>query len=162
MNSNLEMIYTRCSCRAFDQRPVAREDLEAIVKAGQSAPSGMGRRQWHFSVLTAKYAILELGQLAYGKLDQYFYASPAVILVTYDKDSPFALQDTGCAMEAMMLACHALGLGSVWCNAVTRIPSLEGKLGVPAAYRATASLAVGYPKTELAKRPYPVDNVTFI
>lgn len=44
MNETLKVLETRRSCRKFNpEKMPSMEDLEAIIKAGTYAPSGMGK-----------------------------------------------------------------------------------------------------------------------
>lgn len=45
MNETLKVLETRRSCRNFDkERMVSEEDIQAVVKAGTYAATGMGRQ----------------------------------------------------------------------------------------------------------------------
>jgi nitroreductase len=64
---------TRRSCRAFSDKPVPREVIEAALRAAGSAPSGANRQPWHFCViesLEAKAAI----RVAVEEEERQFYA----------------------------------------------------------------------------------------
>ena len=47
----LTMMQTRKSCRAYQDRPVSREDLLKIVEAGRLTPSGCNSQPWKFIVI---------------------------------------------------------------------------------------------------------------
>lgn len=44
-------VQLRRSIRKFQDRPVPRGDLEAILEAGRRAPSAKNRQPWHFTVV---------------------------------------------------------------------------------------------------------------
>ena len=44
MNETLKVLESRRSCRNFKSEPVENEKLEAIIKAGTYAPTGMGKQ----------------------------------------------------------------------------------------------------------------------
>ena len=49
-------IFARRSVRSFEDRPVEREKLERIARAGQLAPSAMGRFPWEILIATSPEA----------------------------------------------------------------------------------------------------------
>lgn len=56
-------IFARRSVRSFEDRPVEREKLERIARAGQLAHSAMGRFPWEILIATspeAKQAVQEM------------------------------------------------------------------------------------------------------
>ena len=49
-----------------------------------------------------------------GKDTDPYYGAPVLVLALADPASSTWVEDASCALENMMLAAHALGLGSVW------------------------------------------------
>jgi nitroreductase len=47
----LEGIYTRRSIRKYTNRPVEREQLMEIIRAGTWAPSGLNNQPWRFVII---------------------------------------------------------------------------------------------------------------
>jgi nitroreductase len=96
---------------------------------------------WHFIVLQNQNALKELNKLirkAFAKnadpdnrfitgsakeaqSDMYcfYYGAPTLILVSSDVAKPNAMADCACAVENILLAAHAEGIGSVYINAPT-------------------------------------------
>lgn len=50
-NEVLENIKARRSVRAYTDRQVSEEDLQAILEAATFAPSGMHLETWHFTAI---------------------------------------------------------------------------------------------------------------
>ena len=50
-NEVIQNILTRRSVRAFQERPVEREKIDAILQCAVHAPSAMNRQTWHFSAV---------------------------------------------------------------------------------------------------------------
>ena len=143
----IEALLTRRSTRSFLANPVEREKLDIIVDAGRKAASGMNTQGWHFSVITNRDVIRKLGVFVQENDTSICYDAPVFIIVSYE-DSPYAAFDTSCALQNMMVASHALGLGSVWINRINRNDEKAYMLsdyGVPENHRAYGCLAVGYP-----------------
>ena len=51
MNPVIEAIKTRRSVRSYQTRPVAKDVIEAIIDAGNWAPTGNNRQRWRFVVV---------------------------------------------------------------------------------------------------------------
>ena len=86
-----------------------------------------------------------------------FYGAPAVLVVLAKKGTPFTVADGSLTMGNMMLAAHALGLGSCWINrAREAFDTEEGKeilrrLGVEGEYEGVGNCIVGYPDGDLPR-----------
>lgn len=161
----LDAIMTRRSIRSFEKRKVEKEKLEKVVDAGRHAASGMNTQGWHFTVITDAEKLRELGAYVQGNDTSICYDAPAFIIVSYEKGNAFAPYDTSCALENMMLASHALGLGSVWINRINKTPEKAENLvsfGVPAGYRAYGCLALGYPAAGPKDKELKEGTVTWI
>jgi len=122
---------------------------------------------WCFTVLQDQKRIEELkdtiGRVAKeNKVYFYGFNNPqAIVLLSNDRRNQFAIHDSSCAAENMMLAAHSFGIGSVWSNALATIcdePENRQMLdayGVPKQHIVYATIAMGYPRVEgrlLAKK----------
>lgn len=81
-----------------------------------------------------------------------YYDAPTVVLVFAPADSRNAVQDASCVLENMMLAAHALGLGSCWINReIEMFRTSEGhdlmvrELGLPEGLTGVGAISLGYP-----------------
>lgn len=59
-NEVLENIKARRSVRAYTDRQVSEEDLQAILEAATFAPSGMHLETWHFTAIQNADKLSEL------------------------------------------------------------------------------------------------------
>ncbi len=116
----LNNILTRTSDRMFDpSREVDPDDIQAILQAAMAAPSGVNCQPWQFVVVTNRDLLKKLAvALPYCHMAN---EAGAAIVVCGDKsrflegdDSDLWVQDLSAASENILLAAHALGLGSVW------------------------------------------------
>ena len=116
----LNNILTRTSDRLFDvSRAVGEEDLMTILRAGMAAPSGVNKQPWHFVLVTNRGMLDNLAvKLPYCRMANQ---ATAAIVVCGDKskflegeDNELWVQDVSAATENILLAAHALGIGSVW------------------------------------------------
>lgn len=161
----LDAIMTRRSIRSFESRPVERDLLEKIVESGRRAPSGMNSQKWHFTVVTNPEVIKEIGRFVQENEDSICYGAPVFIMVSYEDGNPFAPFDTSCALENMMLASHALGLGSVWINRINKNEEkayMMTPFGVPDNHRVYGCLALGYPSSGPREKELAEGTVTWI
>ena len=165
MNDTLRTIENRYSCRAFDERPVEREKLEAIARAAVQAPSGMNRQPWQIVVITDKAFIEEMDaegmrilasaedKTAYNRFmdrgGNLYYNAPCMFLILKQPNTDL---DCGIVSENIALAAHALGLGNVICG-MANIPlsgekgeDYKKRIGFPEGWEFGMAVLVGYAK----------------
>ena len=97
--------------------PVPAEALDAVLEAGTYAPTGGGRQSPTIIAITdPKYRqeIAKLNAEVMGSNADPYYGAPVVVLVLADGSASTFVEDGSCVLENMMLAAHALGLGTVW------------------------------------------------
>ena len=159
MEKLLELIKTRRSCRRY--RPVQIEDRElaAVLEAGTFAPTSMGRQDpWIVAVQRPDLLdrLARMNAEIMGSKGNPYYDAPTVVLVFAPADSRNAVQDASCVLENMMLAAHALGLGSCWIHREREMfATEEGKQlmeewGLPEGLMGIGALSLGYPEGEAA------------
>lgn len=120
------VIGNRKSVRSFTGEGVSKEQLDKIIRAAMAAPTAVNKQPWAFIIVTERKVLDNLKQgLPYAKmLDK---ASAAIIVCAipdkaYENSLEYAIIDSTCASENILLAVEALGLGAVWTAAY---PSLE-------------------------------------
>ena len=162
MNETMNAILTRRSCRKYTAELPKREDLEQIIEAGLYAASGKGGQSSIILAVTDKALrdrLMEMNRKVGGWAEGFdpFYGAPAILLVLAKKNTPFTVADGSLSMGNMMLAAHALGLGSCWINrAKEEFETEEGKeilrsLGVEGEYEGVGHCVVGYAAGDLPK-----------
>ena len=169
-NPVMENLLTRRSVRAFLDKPIPREELDAIVKAALYAPSGMGRQTWQFIVVTDRAKIQALAaavEQELGRAGYNMYEPEAIIIPSNEKTSPYGMEDNACALENIFLAAWSLGVGSVWINQLRDIcdtPSVRSLLtawGVPEDHTVYGIAALGYPAGPAKKDVAKTGTVVF-
>ena len=193
----IEAIRTRRSTRKFKARPVEMEKLQQIVEAGRFGPTGGNAQSNHFFVISKIETLMvlkELVQNAFAKMElrddlykslknsitlsrkghySFSYNAPVLIVVANKKDYGNNMADVACAVENMMLAANELDLGSCYINQLKWLneePSIRGylaTLGLKEDERVYASVAIGYPDTEMglpnrAESPRVGNEVVFV
>jgi nitroreductase len=170
MGDTMHTILTRRSCRAYRPDPVPQEALEAVLKAGVYAPTGMGKQSPIILAVTNKETRDQLSALnakimGQGEGFDPFYGAPVVLVVLADKAVPTHVYDGSLVMANLMLAAHDQGLGSCWIHrAKEEFESPEGKallqsLGIQGDYEGIGHCVLGYAAMDPAeaaprKEPY--------
>ena len=160
METTLQEMKARRSVRKYKPELPPREALEKIIEAGLYAASGKGLQSSMIVAVTDKALrdrLMEMNRMIGGWAEGFdpFYGAPAVLLVLADKSSANHVYDGSLTMGNMMLAAHALGLGSCWINrAKEEFDSDEGKeilreLGITGEWEGIGHCIVGIPEGDL-------------
>lgn len=156
-NQLLELIKTRRSCRHYKAEQVSDELLNAVLEAGEYAPTGHGLQD---PIIVAvqnddiKAQLARLNAQIMGVDSNPYYDAPTYLLVFSTKDNPNVFQDGSCVLENMMLAAHAVSLATCWINREYQMfQTEEGKqlmktLGVDEQYIGIGALSLGYASRE--------------
>lgn len=127
----LDALKTRRSCRAYLDRPVDAQTLDAIIEAGRFAASGMGRQSVTFVAVTDPATVKQLSRMnaqIMGVDTDPFYGAQTVVVVLVDASVPTCVEDGALAMGNLMNAAHALGVDSCWIHrAREEFESKEGR-----------------------------------
>ena len=130
-------IHTRRSIRKFLPDPFPTSDVEQILAAAMTAPSAGNEQPWHFVVITDR-AKLDAVVTIHNYAAMAAHAPLAIMVCgdpTLEKYSGFWIQDCSAAMQNLLLAVHAKGLGAVWCGVYPveqRISGFRDLLDLPA------------------------------
>lgn len=155
MNETLKVLETRRSCRNFKPDMVKKEDLDAIVKAGTYAATGMGKQSPIIIAVTNKElrdALSEENRKIGGWNEGFdpFYGAPVVLIVLANKDVPTYLYDGSLVMGNLMNAAESLGVASIWIHRAKEEfdsdfgKDLLKKLGVEGNFEGIGHCALGY------------------
>lgn len=155
MNDLLEQIKSRRSIRRFKPDAIPQGLLEQVIEAGTYAASGKNQQSAIIIAVTNREmrdriaaANCRIGGWEEG-FDP-FYGAPAILIVLAKKDCRNHVYDGSLVMGNLMLAAHALGLGSCWIHrAKEEFASPEGRallrsLGIEEEYEGIGHCALGY------------------
>ena len=165
MNETLKVLETRRSCRNFKPDMVKKEDIDAILKAGTYAATGMGKQSPIIIAVTDKSLrdqISDENRKIGGWNEGFdpFYGAPVILIVLADKNVSTHVYDGSLVMGNLMNAAESLGVASIWIHrAKEEFESEFGKellkkLGVEGDYVGIGHCALGY-AAEPAKEPTP-------
>ncbi|WP_342677015.1 nitroreductase [Methanofollis sp. UBA420] len=162
----------RRSIRSYEDRPLDDGTVQAIIDAGIHAPTALGLQPWQFIVVRDQTLMKQISEyckpflraalrdatdeasIAYREIlahEEYdiFYDAPVLVLVLGDVRNRYSIYDCTLCAGTMMLAAHALGVGSCWIGSaepVSGSPEFLAALGVPEGWRTVAPIIFGYPK----------------
>lgn len=169
MNDVLETIKTRRSIRKFKPDMVPQEILDRIIEAGTYAATGKNRQSPIILQVTNREVRDRISRLncAIGGWEagfDPFYGAPAILIVLARKDSPHRVYDGSLVMGNLMLAAHALGVGSCWIHrAREEFETEEGaallrSLGITEEYEGIGHCALGYADGDYPAAPPRKEN----
>jgi nitroreductase len=181
-----EAILGRRAVRQYTAQAVDDKTIGALIDAAIQAPSAVNQQSWKFTVLRDQALLDRLSRQAKAHLlatmdggphrehfnsmlkDEdfhIFYHAPVLILISTADEGPWVVEDCALAAENMMLAAHALGLGSCWIGfAQDYLNTAEGKqlLGLPATGVSVAPIIVGHPKAPTPPVPRKSADIRWI
>lgn len=170
MNETLNSIYERKSVRKFTDKAIEKEKVDALLKAGMSAPSAKNKQPWGFIVIDDEKILHELGdKLPYAKM---LHTSTLAIVVcgkindeASDLENQYWIQDCSAATQNILLAAHSLGLGAVWTLVYpgkTRMKNVYDVLNLPENVVPLNVIPIGYPDENICpKDKFKQSNVHY-
>lgn len=176
-------IKNRRAIRDYDGQEVEDEKIHKLLEAATWAPNDRMREPWTFYVVKGE-AKRKYNKLAEDYLKERFPTKPHLIesslkvvkntpvqiIVTSDvipgdedatKDNEFAVC---CAIHAMWLAAHELGLGFVWRTrgvGLVHDERLYQFIGSPEHKKVIGNLFIGYPDPEALKKAKTPTRTSF-
>jgi nitroreductase len=137
-----EAIRTLMAVRRYQDKPVPDATVRRIVEAGHLTGSAKNAQPWHFIVVRDRETLRQLGGLA--RTGPYIAQAPLAIVVAVER-TPFAVSDASRAIQSMLLAAWADGVGSNWVGFVGGLDEVKALLKIPAKLEVVAILPFGYP-----------------
>ncbi len=145
----LDAIRTRRSIRTYQAQPVPEELIQKLLAATMQAPSACNQQPWQFVVIDDRAILTKIPTFMPNAA--MVANAPLAILVCGDLDleesEGYWVVDCAAAVENMLLAAHALGLGAVWCGVYPREPRMESLrqlIGLPKNVIAHSLVVLGY------------------
>ena len=155
-----ETIESRRSIRKYTGSPVSDEQLRQVLEAGRLAPSWKNLQCWSIVVVSDPALRKALGEAVSFNPDRTAYErAPYVLALCADPEKSgrmnqmdYYLVDSGIVMEHMVLAAHAMGLGTCCVGWFPEAPVKE-LLKVPSQLHVVALTPLGVPDQAPAPRP---------
>ena len=163
MNEVIQAMKERRSVRAYTDEVPSRALIDEVVEAGLWAASGMNRQGPIIVAVTDRALRDRLSAMNAEVIGDPgrdpFYGAPVVLVVLAPCDQANRVYDGSLVMGNLMLAAHALGLGSCWIHrAREEFDTPEGKailaeLGVEGDYEGIGHCILGYAAEEPEAKP---------
>ncbi|MCR4583148.1 MAG: nitroreductase [Prevotella sp.] len=176
-NAVVKAIMERRSIRQYLDKPVEHAKLEAVVRCGINAPSGMNRQPWLVRVVEDQQLIAAVNEVYIQEnpnvkndksFKNMFRNAPNLICVCTPAKGGGEL-DAGLLGENIMLAAQSMGLGTCCLGGPVRFLLSNEKarffierLDIPADYRLNYIIAIGYPDEQPAAKPRDASKVKYI
>lgn len=169
----LDAIQNRRSIRRYKPDPVDDKTLQTVLNAARLAPSWDNSQCWKFIIVKDHNTKAQLAdtikphpQLGINPAQKAFKAAPIVIVAlaekkisgyfqgrsSSEKENSWYMFDVALAMENLVLAATALGLGTVHVGLFddTQVASI---LGIPDRFHVVEMTPLGYPEFQPRQRP---------
>lgn len=152
-----EALFNRRSIRKYKPQKISKEDINLILKAGMYAPSAYNYQPWQFWVIDDQEMLSRIQKETIAHAEMLNEAA-AVIVVCGDKkldnSIEYLVQNCSAATQNIMLASHALGIGSCWIGCYPAQETMEGLkkiLSLPETIIPFSLISLGYPAEEVVK-----------
>lgn len=146
----MEAIRTRRSIRKFEDRPVPEEMIRDILDAAMMAPSAGNAQPWQFVIVTDR-SVLDSMQDMHPHIRMVTQARLGILIcgdLGLEKFKGYWVQDCSAAMQNMLLAIHAKGLGAVWTGVYPmeeRVALFKEKFDLPKHVIPLGFVPIGWP-----------------
>lgn len=162
-NETLETILNRKSVRKYKDRPVEKEKIDKLVRAGMAAPSSRDRRPWEFIIVTDRKALDTMAEgLPFARMLKETRQAIVVCGDTVKSANAWFL-DCSAASQNLLLAAESMGLGAVWTAVYPypdRIEIVRKELRLPDHIMPLNVIPVGYPiQKETPKNKYNAQQI---
>ncbi len=157
----LTAIQNRYSCRSFNSDSIPDDKLDAILKAGMSAPVGMGAyNSMHLTVIQNKELITKIGDKVtaavskmMGKpMDKHFGENVLVILSASPAKIPgLEFANAGTVLENMAIAASRFGINSIIHGGAliaAQDDEILKELKIPEGLKPVLSISLGFAKNK--------------
>lgn len=159
MNPKLNFIFSRRSVRKYENREIPEDLFQDLFEAAMAAPSAVAKDPWHFLLIRDRKMLDRItGILPHG---QMLKQAPAAVIVCGDinkahsNELSYMLQDLSAAVENILLAATALGLGSCWLGMhprPERIAGIKKLFTLPENIVPMCGIALGWPADQPGPR----------
>ncbi len=152
----LKLAEERYSVRKFDGRPIEKETMDQILKAGYLAPTACNKQPQRILVLQGPEALEKLR-----KCTSCHFGATAALLVCYDRTLSWKREfdgkdsgdiDASIVTTHMMLESAALGVGTTWVM-YFKPEAVRAEFELPDELEPTALLMMGYPAPDAKSAP---------
>lgn len=172
-NAVLKVLEERRSVRSYQEKQVEKEALDAILRAGTYAATGMNRQSPIIVAVQDAETIQTLSAMNAAVMGREgsdpFYGAPTVVIVLADPNVRTYVEDGSLVIGNMMNAAFSLGVDSCWIHRAKEVfATEEGKAllkewGISGEYVGVGNLILGYREGDLpAARPRKDNYIYYV
>ncbi len=153
--------------RRFEDRDVPHELIEKLLEAGNLAPSAGNLQARYFIVVKNKEMREKLSAAAFNQ--KFVYDAPVDVVVCADLmrikpygkrgEELYCIQDASAAVQNILLAAYALGLGTCWVGAFNE-REVADVLSLPKHLRPVAIIPIGYGTSSRTTSRLPLGEIS--
>ena len=166
-SAQLDLIFGRRSIRVYSPGEVSEPVVTKLLEAAMAAPSAMTKDPWRFVLVRDQQTLSKLATLHPGAA---MLSSAAMAIVVcgdldaaFERNISYLVQDCSAAIENLLLAAHAQGLGACWVGVHPGEPLIKRVrewLSLPASIVPVAAISLGQPGEQQPPRTrYNADYV---
>ncbi len=142
-----ELVKERYSCKKYDAKQIADEQLQAILEAGRLAPTAKNLQEQKIYVVQSAEALSKID-----KVTPCRYGAPTVLVVAFDRTNVYVypgekrdsgIEDATIVATHLLLAAKNAGVDSCWINRFNP-EELAQELGLPENEEILMLLDLGY------------------
>ncbi len=150
--SFLDFLFGRRSIRVYSPGEIPATTVRKVLEAAMAAPSAMTKDPWRFVIVRQPETLGKLAEVLPG--GKMLSTATVAIVVCGDQEAAFEnhlsylLQDCSAAIENLLLAAHALGLGACWVGVhplEDALRELKRLLSLPRSFVPVAVVSLGLP-----------------
>ena len=170
--NTMDAICSRKSVRSYTGEPVTAEELDAVLKAANASPVGMGQyNTMHLTVITNQELLGKIEKATaalFGKPDMHpLYNAPTLVLVSVKKPEPMmenvAYSNAAIMVHNMALAATELGVGhcDIWgaIAAVSHDSAILAELKLPEGFVPCCGICLGKTTETYELRDIPANRI---
>jgi nitroreductase len=157
--AQLDLIFGRRSIRVYSPGEVSEPAVTRLLEAAMAAPSAMTKDPWRFIVVRDRQTLAGLATLHPGAAMLSTAAMAIVVCgdleAAFEQNISYLLQDCSAAIENLLLAAHAQGLGACWVGIHPGEPLIKRVrelLSLPGSVVPVAAVSLGQPGEQLPAR----------
>jgi len=139
-----EAIENRRSVRKYKQKTISKEIIKKLINVARLAPSAINIQPWEFIAITNTETLNKIADITdHGK----FIVNAPLCIAIFCRDTKYYLEDGSAAVENILIAATALGLGTCWVAGDKKAYADEIRklLSVPIDHKLVVLVPVGYP-----------------
>jgi len=146
--SLVDTVLTRRSIRRYQKKEIPKDVLIQILEAGRQAPSAANRQPLHFIVIDDENVKREFSK---GVFNRFIKDAPLTIVGCANTSAvltgKWAVVDTTIALQNMVIAAWAMGVGSCWIGDFKE-EKVKQTLQIPDKWKVVALVSFGYPSEQ--------------